>query len=550
MPNIEIKEAKRRAALTALDYDAVLEAIAALCLTNYGKERILGLYPSFVADSIWSQRIDNVDTLDDEFDRIDALTKSVQRDQPLPFAGVRDLGDSVARSSMPGSRLEGHELLDIAQILTACNNLHKHISNRSDELAPLQVFTDVLPSVPDLVRQIEKMISVRTGQVVDSASPELRRLRRAIESSIASMRHKLDDLIRKYGDSSDLVDSSFSVRDDRYVLAVKSNSRNRVHGIIHGFSASGNTVFIEPDALVVAGNEIRRLGEDEAEEVRRILTELTDGVREHLDELKDAVLCVGILDSIQARAKFAVQVGGMRPKVRSGMLRLVEARHPLLVLRKGIDETIPLTINLGDDPDDPDKSLGRSFVITGPNAGGKTVSLKTVGLCTALIHAGIWPPTGDGTIVPPLDEWHVIIGDEQSLDGDLSSFTGHIEKLKAITNSPAPNKLVLVDEIASGTDPAEGGPLAESFMEMAVERGWWTLVTTHMGELKAFAHKTDGVRNGSMQFNREALSPTYVFQPDLPGSSYALEIASRVGLPKKLVKRARDLAGVKQARLE
>ena len=175
------------------------------------------------------------------------------------------------------------------------------------------------------------MISVRTGQVVDSASPELRRLRRAIESSIASMRHKLDDLIRKYGDSSDLVDSSFSVRDDRYVLAVKSNSRNRVHGIIHGFSASGNTVFIEPDALVVAGNEIRRLGEDEAEEVRRILTELTDGVREHLDELKDAALCVGILDSIQARAKFAVQVGGMRPKVRSGMLRLVEARHPPLV---------------------------------------------------------------------------------------------------------------------------------------------------------------------------------------------------------------------------
>lgn len=536
--------------MAALDYDRVLDAIAALCLTGYGQERILSLIPTFEPDAVWTQRIDHVDTLNDEFDRIDALTKSVQRDQPLPFAGIRDLGDSLVRSSMPGSRLEGNELLDIAQMLTGCGKLRDHITKKSDELAALQVFAEVLPSAPELVRRIEKTISVRTGQVVDNASPELSKLRRAIESAIGGMRNKLDTLVRKHADADNLADSNFSVREDRYVLAVKSGMRNRVHGIVHGFSSSGGTVFIEPDELVSAGNEIRRLSEDEAEEVRRILRELTDGVREHLEDLNDAVLCVGLLDSLQARAKFAVQVGAMRPQVRSGMLRLVEARHPLLVLRKGLDETIPLTLHLGLNVDDPDLPADRAFVVTGPNAGGKTVSLKTVGLCSALIHAGIWPPVGDGTVIPPLDEWHVIIGDEQSLEGDLSSFTGHIEKLKTITNSPAPNKLVLVDEIASGTDPAEGGPLAEAFMEMAVERGWWTLVTTHMGELKAFAHKTDGVRNGSMQFNRETLSPTYVFQPDLPGSSYAFDIASRVGLPKKLVKRARTLGGEKRARLE
>jgi DNA mismatch repair protein MutS2 len=546
----EKKEEKRRAALSALDYDRVLDAVAELCLTGYGRDRILSLFPTFEPDQGWTTRIDHVDTLEDEFDRIDALTKSVEREQPLPFAGIRDLGDSLLRSSMPGSRLEGSELLDIAQLLTGCDRLRSHISKKSDELSALQIFVEILPSAPELVRRIEKTISIRTGQVVDDASGELRKLRRAIESAISGMRTKLDNLIRKHADADHLADSSFSVREDRYVLAVKSGLRNRVHGIVHGFSASGNTVFIEPDDLVSAGNEIRRLQEDESEEVRRILMELTDAVREHLDELKDAVLCVGLLDSLHARARFAVQVGGMRPAVRSGMLRLIEARHPLLVLRKGLDETVPITLHLGQNIDDPDESLGRAFVITGPNAGGKTVSLKTVGLCSALIHAGIWPPVGDGTIIPPLDEWHVIIGDDQLLEADLSSFTGHIQKLKTITNSPAPNKLVLVDEIASGTDPAEGGPLAEAFMEMAVERGWWTLVSTHMGELKAFAHRTDSVRNGSMQFNRESLSPTYVFQPDLPGSSYALEIASRVGLPKKLVKRARTLAGEKRARLE
>ncbi|MCB2210706.1 Smr/MutS family protein [bacterium] len=578
MPANDQKEAKRRAAMAALDYDKVLDAVAGLCLTGYGRDRVLDLYPSFEPDPEWTQRVDQVETLRDEFDRIETLTGLIERDQPLNFAGVRDLGDSLLRAQVPGSRLETGELLDIAQMLTATDRLREQINKRADEMNALQPFADILPSAPRLVSRIEKMISVRTGLVVDNATPELNRLRRSVETSISNMRNKLDGLIRRHSDAGELVESSFSVREDRYVLAVKSSSRNRVHGIVHGMSSSGNTVYIEPNELVAAGNEIRRLQEEEAEEVRRILRLLTDDVREHLDDLKDAVLCVGLLDSLQARAKFAVEVGAMRPAVQSGMLRLVEARHPLLVLRKGIDATVPLTLYLGRDPDQrvenprpegrghdgetvrsvgahpegahPEEALGRAFVITGPNAGGKTVLLKTLGLCSALIHAGIWPPVGDGTVVPPLDEWHVIIGDDQSLEGDLSSFTGHLEKLKTITVSPAPNKLVLVDEIAAGTDPAEGGPLAESFLEMAVERGWWTLVSTHMGELKAFAHKTDGVRNGSMQFNRETLSPTYVFQPDLPGSSYALEIAARVGMPKKVVKRARTLAGSKRAKLE
>ncbi|MBS1262655.1 MAG: Endonuclease MutS2 [Calditrichaeota bacterium] len=560
MPASERKEEKRRAALAELEYERVLAAIGEQCATDYGRARITAMFPPFAPDPAWVKRAGREDTLADEFDRLEALTGLIERGEQLPFGGVRDLGDSLARARVEGSRLEPHELLDIAHLLAACDRLRAYLEKHAGELAPLAPFLELLPSAPDLVDRIERAIDPRSGNVSDDASPGLRRLRRAVEGAQQKMRSRLDTLVSRYGDAGVLLESGFSVREDRYVLAVKAGAKGRVRGIVHGYSASGGTVYVEPDELVAIGNEIREREEEVAEEVRRVLRELTGAVRDHLEPLHDAVLACGLLDSLQARARFAERVGALRPAVAEGAFRLVDARHPLLLLRKGIEGTVPLSLALGRDADTtpqtpdsgprtPDSRL-RAFVITGPNAGGKTVALKTVGVVTAMIHAGIWPPAGDGTVVPPIDEWHVLIGDEQSLEGDLSSFTGHLERLKAIALSPAPDKLVLVDEITAGTDPGEGGPLAMAFLELAVQRGWWTLVTTHMGELKAFAHRTAGVRNGSMQFDRDTLSPTYVFQPDLPGSSYALEIASRVGLPKKVVTRARELAGKKRQRLE
>jgi DNA mismatch repair protein MutS2 len=359
------------------------------------------------------------------------------------------------------------------------------------------------------------------------------------------IRRKLDSLVKLHGDAGALAEGGWTMRDGRFVLSVRSSAKRKIHGIMHGRSQSGGTLFIEPDELVELAGERRRLEEEEQREIRRILIELTDLVREHLHELNAAIVAIGRLDSIQARARFAETFGAMRPRLSKNTLRLVQARHPLLVLRKGLKGTVPLDLELGGEgPDD------RALVITGPNAGGKTVALKTIGLTTTLVHAGVWPPAGDGTEIPPLELWHVVIGDDQSLESDLSSFSGHLERLREITELPERPKLVLIDEIAAGTDPTEGSTLAAALLEESVRRGWWTVVTTHMGQLKAFAHRTEGVRNGSMQFDRKQLTPTYRFVPDIPGSSYALEIAERVGLPDEVVQRAREMLGEERMRLE
>ncbi|MFH0883549.1 MAG: endonuclease MutS2 [bacterium] len=519
-------------ALEALDFAAVLEAVASHAATTYGKKRVHRLRPGFSAQDLAS-----------EFDRIEALTAAVQRGEPLSFAGVHDLGEALVIARTPGTFLDPQTLLHIASLSQAARRLRQTLDRRREEFAALRWYAEALILMPELEKAIGKAIDPNAVQVADHASSELRRIRRELGVMEQRIRSRLEALVKKLGADGSLTETGYTVREERYVLAVRPSSKGKVRGILHGRSQTGGTLFIEPEELVELDNDRRRLEEEEAEEVRRILIEVTDVVRDHLDPLSAAVEVVSILDSLQARAMFAEKVGAMRPRVEEGILRFVQVRHPLLILRKGLEKTVPLDLELGGDS-------GRVLVITGPNAGGKTVALKTVGLATSLIHSAIWPPAGDGTVVPPIDKWHVVIGDEQSLESDLSSFSGHLEGLREVTNEPDRAKLILVDEIASGTDPTEGSALAAALLEEAIARGWWTVVTTHMGQLKTFAHRTPGVRNGSMQFDRKHLTPNYRFVPDIPGSSYALEIAQRVGLPKPVIDRARQLLGKEQMRLE
>ncbi|MBD3166457.1 hypothetical protein GF324_07655 [bacterium] len=518
-------------ALEALDYDNILAALADRTDTEYGRRRLLTLRPR--PFGTW---------IDDEFDAIDQLLGALIRGEPLVFGGVRDIVKSLERSKAPGSYLDPSPLLDVAQTAEASRKLRESIDKRSDSLSAVLPFSDSLASMPKLEQGIRAKIDVNSAEVKDAASPELRRIRSKIASLANRSRSRLEAHVQKYGNLGWLLETGYTLRDGRYVLAVRSPYKNKIRGIIHGSSASGGTVYLEPEELVGIGNEMRELIEEEAEEIRRILIELTDLVREHHDELRWSIDAIGQIDSLQGRARFAEQTGAMRPRVGGDELRLVQARHPLLVLRKGLEDTVPLDLHL--------ERERRALVITGPNAGGKTVALKTVGLTTALVHAGIWPPTGDGTMIPDMQAWHVVIGDDQSLEGDLSSFSGHLTRLREVTDDTSTSRLVLVDEIAAGTDPAEGAGLAMAFLDQGIEERWWTIITTHIGELKAYAHRRDGVRNGSMQFDREHLTPTYRFQPDLPGSSYALEIARRVGLPDKMLTRASDYVGEGKQRLE
>jgi len=519
-------------ALEALNFGTVLDAVASHAATSYGKRRVLALQPG-----------KPITDLQAEFERINALVGAVQRGEPLSFGGVRDLGDSLLIARTPGSFLDPGTLLNVADLARASRKLRTVLKKRREEFASLQWYAEALSEMPTLEKEVARAIDPNDARVADNASSELRSIRRELDAMDQKMRGRLDSLLKKNAASGLLVDSSYSLREGHYVISVRPTSKSRVKGIVHGRSQSGATLFVEPEELIELSGEKARLEDEEAAEVRRILIALTDIVREHLAPLEAAVDVVGILDDLQARAIFAEKLGAMRPVIGGDSLRLVQARHPLLALRKGLDNTVPLDLELGGD-------TGRCLVITGPNAGGKTVALKTVGLATAMVHAGLWPPAGDGTIVPELQLWHVVIGDDQSLESDLSSFSGHLEKLRAISEKPDAPKLVLVDEIASGTDPTEGSALASALLEEAIRRGWWTIVTTHMGQLKTFAHRTGGIRNGSMQFDRENLTPTYRFVPDVPGSSYALEIAARIGMDRSIVERAKEVLGEETLRLE
>jgi DNA mismatch repair protein MutS2 len=527
-------------ALETLDFGPVLESVANYALTSYGFDRIMALRP-YRDDE--AQRFTKSNyKFEREFDEIEALLGLIIRGHELPLAGIRNLEDALLRAEMPGTALSERRLLDISRIAQSASDIKIYLEGNRLTLEVLIHYSDEIEAMPLLQREIGRKIDSDSAELYDHASPELSKIRKAISSTERKTRTKLASLAKKFGGDGMLLDSATSVWDGRHVLAVIATHKSKVHGIVHGLSASGGTVFIEPNELVILGNEMRRLVEEESEEVHKILVEITDVVRDHLLPLNNAVRIIGILDSLQGRARYAEIVGAMRPAIRPDELSIVNGRHPLLVTRKGLDVTVPLDLKLVKE--------SRVLVITGPNAGGKTVALKTVGLITALIHSGIWPPCGDGTVVPPMDMWHVIIGDDQSLEGDLSSFSGHLGKLKEITDEPGMRKLVLIDEIAAGTDPTEGAALAMALLEEASKWGWWTLVSTHMGALKAFAHKNSEVRNGSMQFDKEALTPTYKFQPDMPGSSYALEIAARVGLPAKLIERSRELVGDERLSLE
>ncbi len=518
-------------ALETLHFDGLLAAISEHAHTDYGIRHVQSLYPKPYGG--W---------LELEFDRIDELTGAVEREEELSFAGIRNLDDSLIKAELSGTFLPENELLKIASTAEAIERLHSHLKKHESSFAALELLREELTPLPELVRKVYAKIDKGNGELKDNASPKLQKLRSQIASLSYKTRGKLENLVHRYSEQGWLLDTGYTLREGRFVLSVLQPNKGKIHGIIHGTSGSGGTVYIEPNDLVEMGNEMRQLVSDEESEVRRILIELTDTVRENLDLLKWSLGAVGVLDSLQARAIFAGKVGAFRPEMSDSELKLFETRHPLLVLRKGLKDTVPLELKLVQN--------SAVLVITGPNAGGKTVALKTVGLITLMAHSAIFPSCGIGTVLPRIDAWHVIIGDDQSLEGDLSSFSGHLERLKEVLDDSARKKLVLIDEIAAGTDPAEGASLAMAFLDSAVENGWWTIITTHMGDLKAFAHDKAGIHNGSMQFDQEQLTPTYRFLPDLPGSSYALEIASRVGLPEALLDRAKEYAGEDRQRLE
>jgi DNA mismatch repair protein MutS2 len=459
-----------------------------------------------------------------------------------PLAGIRDVESAVRRAAIAGTILTPKELLEIAETMRAGRVIRSFLSRHRENIPSLfsiygDIYTDKV-----LEFNVDRAID-SSGAVRSSASKELGSIRRSIVDKYELLRKRLQGILRSVSDLGMTQDDIITTREGRMVIPVKASHQKQVPGFIHSSSASGATVFIEPTETLELNNLITDLQFQERREIDKILGELSAQVGSVRDEIVASISHLAQIDSLQARARHSIAILGSQPEVSAGPgLRLSGARHPLLMATHGYRDTVPVDIELGTDY--------QTLVISGPNAGGKSVTMKSVGLLTLMAQTGLHIPATADSSIRVFRKVFVDIGDEQSIENDLSTFSSHLNALKQIVEEADSESLVLVDEIGTGTDPAEGGALAAAILEVLTERKVCTIATTHHGFLKVFAHQTSGVGNGAMEFDQETLRPTYRFKGGIPGSSYALEMARRLALDNRLLNRSRELLGHRESRME
>ncbi len=521
-------------AVQLLEFDKILEQIAGVALCPISIEQIRALQPSNQADQI--QR------------RLDELTEMravLDYDDNFPLSSLPDLRPALQHLRIANRSLEIRQLIELAQFLAGARRVRGYLVARREKYPLLAEIAQPLTPLQDVETAIENAINVTDGSVKDSASPVLARLRKEIRRATVEARERLQSIVKKLAARDMLQEEVITFRDGRLVLMLKDEYRQRVPGLVHDESASGRTLFVEPMESVEMNNRIRQLQSAEREEIERILLELSNRLRLHLPKVQENLTRLVQLDVIHAKAHFSRQLDGAAPQLqKDGRLKLVGARHPLLLLssKKARAQVIALDLELGGET--------VTLILTGPNAGGKTVTLKTVGLLSHMALCGLHVPAQPDSQIPIFHRIFVDIGDRQSIEEDLSTFTSRLARLVEILRQTREGDLVLIDEIGSGTDPEAGAALAIAVLQELTKRRCTTIVTTHHGALKSFAHETSSVANGSMAFDRDTLQPTYQFRPGVPGASYAFEIAERLGLQKEVVEAATQLVGKEKGNIE
>ena len=458
------------------------------------------------------------------------------------LGGAHDVRPQVG-AAQRGATLPPPELLDVRDTLVAARNLHRTLTRLESQFPRLAHLAGLIQPCPGLITEINRCLDER-GNVRDNASPELARIRRETRIAHERIQNKLERIIGSARNAPFLQERIITQREGRYVIPLKSDFKGRIKGVVHDLSASGATTFIEPLSVVELNNTWRELQLEEQQEVNRILAQLSDLVAEHAAEIEQTVESLAELDLAFAKAKYADAINGTAPELVSNKqanqptIRLISARHPLL----DPQEVVPIDVVLEDDT--------RVLVITGPNTGGKTVSLKTVGLLTLMAQAGLHLPAEPGSALSPFDAVYADIGDEQSIEQSLSTFSSHLTNIVSFLDQADSRSLVLLDELGAGTDPAEGAALAYALLERFRLSGTTTFVATHYPELKSYAQLTPGVRNASVEFDSETLRPTYKLTIGLPGRSNAFAIARRLGLPEEIVEEARQKVSPDDLRTE
>jgi DNA mismatch repair protein MutS2 len=501
-------------ALDTIEFAEVLDLVAALTVGPMGAARVRARRPT-----------DDLAWISGELARVGEVAALFRRGDGLLAEPIPDVTQSLGRLRIPGSVLEGIDLARLQRMLVAARLVQADL-RRVAETAPLAgALARPLPEAR-LERRLEQSVDP-DGAVLDTASPRLAAARREVHAARQRLLRKLESLLRGLDSSATPADASVTVRGGRYVIPVRRDTRHRPGGIIHDESGSAGTLFIEPAEAIELGNALREAEVEEERETLRVLRELTDLLRPELPALRDAVeMCVAV-DDLVARARYAVAVGGEVPAVADapGELVIVNGRHPLLL--PGPTEVVPFDLALA-----PDE---HTLLISGPNTGGKTVLLKAVGLAAALAQSGIVPPVGPESRLPVFRRFYADIGDRQSIAASLSTFSAHVRMLRRVLEEADDATLVLLDEVGSGTDPAEGAALAAAALVSLTGRRSLTLATTHLGTLKDVASHTPGVVNASLQFDAATLTPTYRFLKGVPGRSYGLAIARRLGVAAEIL---------------
>ncbi|KUF32718.1 MULTISPECIES: endonuclease MutS2 [Lysinibacillus] len=517
-------------ALKTLEYDKVRQQVASYCTCSIGKSAIEELVPQTDFDKV-------VQLLEEMDEGLSILRVKGN----VPMGGIFDVRPSARRAQI-GGMLAAIELMEISSTIRASRILRNFIEDlEADEVIEIPHFIakkEAIPVLTGLQHEINNCID-DNGAVLDSASQTLRSIRQSLRAEEGKVRSKLESLIRGSNAAKMLSDTLVTIRNDRFVIPVKQEYRHHYGGIVHDQSSSGQTLFIEPDSVVQANNEIHRLKMKEQAEIERILLALSAMVQEVASDLFNLVKVLGDIDVILAKGKYGQANKCTMPKMnKDGYIRLVRARHPLLP----IEIAIPNDIEFG-------KEI-TAIVITGPNTGGKTVTLKTVGLCTLMAQAGLPVPALDGSELAVFEQLFADIGDEQSIEQSLSTFSSHMVNIVDILQKFDHESLVLFDELGAGTDPQEGAALAISILDEVHGRGARVMATTHYPELKAYGYNRPGVANASVEFDIETLSPTYRLLIGVPGRSNAFEISSRLGLPESIIDRAKGFTGTDRHEVE
>ena len=519
-----------KSVIDKLEFIKVLTYISSYCITEKGKSRILSLSPFTSLSEILKQG-----------ELVTAAKEILTNLANPPIDYLPDLENILFQSAIEGALLESKKIQDILKLAVTSRTLFQFLKENTEINSLLNELGRNLFVDKAFENYIQRVIN-ESGEIKDNASPKLHDIRKEIASRKEDLIRSVNKIVKKLKEDNIVREDYVTLRDGRIVLPIKAEHKRHIRGFIHSESSTGQTVYIEPEETLELNNDIISLTFAENREIERILKEITKRIGEVSPELRETLNIVSELDTIFGRAKYSIEIIGCFPTIdNSKPIIIYNARHPILLKKSGREKTVPLTVNVDNQ---------NVILITGPNAGGKTVVLKTIGLLHLMINSGIHIPCN------PYSNFHffknilVDIGDEQSLEDDLSTFSSHLSNINIILNSASSDCLILLDEVGTGTDPAEGSALAAGILVHLKNKKSLVFATTHHGNLKIIAHDMAGFENAAMEFDHKNLKPTYKFKQGIPGSSYAFEIAKRIGLEDGLVATAQNYLDSDKQNLE